>query len=58
MNSRLAALLFALAPLSAAPSFGAQCDALFNLDDDAKNFLGTADTCMISSISGFHGESA
>ena len=51
-------LAAALVILSAALSFGAQCDALFNLDDDATNFLGTADTCMISSISGFHRESA
>ena len=50
-------LAAALVILSAALSFGAQCDALFNLDDDARNFLGTADTCQVSSISGFHGES-
>lgn len=32
--------------LAAALSFGQRCDALFNLDDDARNFLGTADTCL------------
>lgn len=47
-------LAAALVILSAALSFGAQCDALFNLDDDAKNFLGPADTCLVIDHHGIH----